>query len=134
VDLLGDPNISNKSVHAFFNPGEFASQAKGALGTERINQYFGPHYRRLDFGLSKTFPVLEHLNLDFQAQAFNLFNTPNFADPNATLPAVTAPNSPTITLGNINNTAVNTNHFGQITTMLAGYQPRVFQFSMTFRF
>jgi hypothetical protein len=45
VDVLASPNLSSKSIHAFFNPGAFASQAKGTIGTERWYQYFGPHYR-----------------------------------------------------------------------------------------
>jgi hypothetical protein len=134
LNVLGKANLSNKSIHAFFDPGAFASQAKGALGTESLMQYWGPHYRHLDLGLTKTFSVTERVKVDFTAQSFNLLNTPNFADPNATLPAVTAPNTPTVTLANINNTAVNRNHFGQITSMLASYNPRVFQFALTLHF
>ena len=134
VDVLGSSSISNKSTSAFFNPGAFASQAKGTLGSEKINQYYGPHYRDMDFSLMKTFPIWERLNMDFQAQVFNLFNTPNFANPNATLPAVTAPDTPVVTLSNINDTKVNPTHFGQVTSMLASYTPRVYQFAVTFRF
>ncbi len=134
LDVLSSPHISNHSIHAFFDPGAFASQAPGTLGTEKWNQYFGPHYRDLDFSLMKAFPIREHLNLDFQAQAFNFFNTPNFANPNAALPANTATDTPTITLSNIANAKVNTNHFGQVTSMLASYTPRTFQFALTLHF
>jgi hypothetical protein len=134
VDVLGSPNISDKSISAFFNPGVFASQAKGTLGNERLMQYFGPHYRHLDIGMTKTFPVTERVKLDFTAQSFNLLNTPNFANPNATLPAVTAPDTPVITLANINDTSVNKNRFGQITSMVPSYNPRVFQFALTLHF
>lgn len=134
LDVIGNPHISNSSRLAFFNPGAFASQAKGTLGNEGIFQYFGPNFRHLDLGLSKTFALTDHLNLDFAAQSFNLFNTPNFANPNATLPAVTPSDSPTVTLSNITNSSVNTNHFGQITSMLTAYTPRVFQFSGKLRF
>jgi hypothetical protein len=89
---------------------------------------------RLDLSLVKTFPIWEHLSMDFQAQVFNFFNTPNFANPNATLPAVTAADTPGVTLSNINNTKANPNHFGQITGMLPSYTPRVYQFAATFRF
>ena len=97
-------------------------------------QYFGPHFRHLDVGLSKTFAVRERMNLDFTAQSFNLFNTANFANPNAALPAVTAAETPTVTLANINDTKVNPGHFGQITSMISSYTPRVFQFSLKLRF
>jgi hypothetical protein len=134
VDLIGSPNVPNKTISAFFNPGAFASQAKGTLGTEGINQFWGPHYRHLDLGLTKAFPVTEQVKLDFTAQSFNLFNTPNFANPNATLPAVTAADTPVITLANINDATVNKNHFGQVTSMVSGYNPRVFQFALTLHF
>jgi hypothetical protein len=134
VDVIGSPHLTNKSISAFFDPGAFASQAKGTLGTESLMQYWGPHYRHLDVGLTKMFSLTEHLKLDFTVQSFNLFNTPNFANPNATLPSVTAPDTPVVTLANINNTAVNRNHFGQITSMLTSYNPRVFQFALTLHF
>ncbi|HUV69988.1 MAG TPA: TonB-dependent receptor [Terracidiphilus sp.] len=134
LDVLSNPQLSNHSIHAFFNPGAFASQAKGTLGTEKWNQYWGPHYRDMDMSLVKTFSVWENLNLDFQAQAFNVFNTPNFANPNSTLPANTAPDTPAVTLSNINNTQANPNHFGQVTGMITSYTPRVYQFAMTLRF
>lgn len=134
LDVLSNPHISNHSIHAFFDPGAFASQAPGTLGSEKWNQYFGPHYRDMDFSLMKAFPIWEHLNMDFQAQAFNFFNTPNFANPNAALPANTATDSPVITLSNITNSKVNTSHFGQITSMLASYTPRTLQFALTLHF
>lgn len=134
VNVIADPNLSNKSINAFFNPAAFASQARGTLGNEGIMQYFGPSFRHLDIGLTKEFSLTERLKLDFTAQSFNLFNTPNFANPNSTLPAVTAPNTPTVTLSNISNTHVNPNHFGKITGMLYGYTPRVFQFAIKLHF
>lgn len=134
LDVLKSPHISNKSIHAFFDPGAFASQAKGTLGNEKWNQYWGPHYRDMDMSLVKTFPIWENLNMDFQAQVFNFFNTPNFANPNAVLPANTAPDTPKVTLSNINDTKVNPNHFGQVTSMLLSYTPRVYQFALTLRF
>jgi hypothetical protein len=129
LDVIGNPNLSNKSVHAFFNPAAFATQATGSLGNERIFQYFGPHYRKVDFGMSKTFTLPEHIKLAFTAQAFNLLNIPNFANPNATLTATSPPDVSSITLANI-NTSANPTHFGQITSMYAAYTPREFQFAL----
>ena len=134
LDVIGDPHVPNPSRFAFFNPGAFASQAKGTLGNESFMRYFGPHYRHLDVGLSKSFPLVERVNLDFSAQVFNMFNTPNFANPVANLPAVTAADTPTVTLANINDTTKNPNHFGQITSMITSYTPRVFQFSLKLHF
>jgi hypothetical protein len=129
LDVIGNPNLSNKSVVTFFNPAAYATQATGSLGDERIFQYFGPHYRKVDVGMSKTLTLPEHVKLDFTAQAFNVLNTPNFGNPNATLTATSPPDVPSITLANI-NTSANPTHFGQITSMYAAYTPREFQFAL----
>lgn len=113
VNVVADPNLSSKSLSEFFNTAAFATQTPGTLGNEGIMQYFGPHFRHLDLGLTKTFPVTERMNLKFSAQSFNLFNTPNFANPGSTL---------------------NGNFFGQITSMLYSHTPRVFQFSLKLNF
>jgi hypothetical protein len=50
---------------------------------ERRNQYRGPHYFDMDLNLFKNFKVTERFNLAIGAQAFNVFNHPNFGLPNA---------------------------------------------------
>ena len=50
---------------------------------ERRNQYRGPHYFDMDLNLFKNFKVGERVNLAIGAQAFNVFNHPNFGLPNA---------------------------------------------------
>jgi hypothetical protein len=51
--------------------------------TQRRNQYRGPHYFDMDLNLFKNFKVAERVNLAIGAQAFNVFNHPNFGLPNA---------------------------------------------------
>ena len=51
---------------------------------ERRGQYRGPHYFDMDLNLFKNFKVGERFNFAIGAQAFNAFNHPNFALPNAT--------------------------------------------------
>ncbi len=41
----------------------------------------GPGQRRLDFSVFKVFPVTENTKFEFRAEAFNLTNTPWFANP-----------------------------------------------------
>jgi len=43
-----------------------------------LNSFHGPWLERIDFGIGRSFSVGEGKNLEFQAQAFNLFNHPNY--------------------------------------------------------
>ncbi|HTZ96846.1 MAG TPA: carboxypeptidase regulatory-like domain-containing protein [Terriglobales bacterium] len=43
-----------------------------------LNTFYGPWLERIDFGLSRTVPVSEGKELEFEVQAFNLFNHANF--------------------------------------------------------
>jgi hypothetical protein len=54
-----------------------------AYSTQRRNQYRGPHYFDMDLNLFKNFKLGERFNMAIGAQAFNAFNHPNFALPNA---------------------------------------------------
>jgi len=50
-------------------------------GTGR-NIFRGPFQQRVDLSIGKTFQIRERYRLRFSADAFNLFNTPNFDTPN----------------------------------------------------
>jgi hypothetical protein len=50
-------------------------------GTLGRNTLVGPGYVNVDFGLHKKFKITESSNLQLQANAFNLFNHPNFGLP-----------------------------------------------------
>jgi hypothetical protein len=101
------------SLQEYFNTAAFVSQTPGTLGSERVNQLFGPSFRHADFSLFKVFPVAERMNVEFRVEVFNLSNTANFANPNNTL-------------GGAN--------FGAITSSQYNYVPRVFQFSLKMSF
>jgi Carboxypeptidase regulatory-like domain len=45
------------------------------------NSFYGPGYFDMDTSLYKYFPITEHMKFMFGAQAYNLFNHPNFANP-----------------------------------------------------
>src|SRR5207248_5532656 len=47
------------------------------------NSVFGPHATDVDFNITKTFKVNERAGVTFQANFFDLFNHPNFLNPNA---------------------------------------------------
>ncbi len=50
------------------------------LGTAR-NQTYGPGYNRTNMSLFKSFPTFREQNVQFRADAFNIFNTPGYGDP-----------------------------------------------------
>jgi hypothetical protein len=43
-----------------------------------LNSFYGPWLERIDLGLSRTVTIREGKELEFQAEAFNLFNHPNY--------------------------------------------------------
>ncbi len=70
------------------NPAAFIDSASGSfLGYPCINcqqsrnQYHGPHFFDFDMALYKTFKFGERVNFGIGAQAFNVFNHPNFYQP-----------------------------------------------------
>ena len=46
---------------------------------------YGPTGFNFDFSLFKNFKIREHWTLKFQAEAFNIFNTPQFGNPVSTV-------------------------------------------------
>jgi hypothetical protein len=71
-----------------FNPAAFdsvtplAQARQGNLG-RGVLRGFG--MSQLDLSLRRQFRLLEGLNLQFRADAFNILNTPNFANPTGTM-------------------------------------------------
>ncbi len=45
---------------------------------EKFNSFRGPTFKDVDFSISRVFRLGEHYQLGFRAEAFNLFNHPNF--------------------------------------------------------
>lgn len=70
VQMFADPNAA---INAFSFP--------TGLQAGTRNNLRGPHFSNLDLGVAKRFPVRENLSLQFRADAFNVFNHPNFALP-----------------------------------------------------
>ena len=66
----------------YLNGNAFADPPLGTFGTLGRNAIFGPHYRNMDFALTKDTPLTERLKLQLRAEFFNIFNHPNFALPN----------------------------------------------------
>ena len=69
------------NANAFLNSGAASFTNFTAWSSQTRNQYFGPHYFDMDMNLYKVFTVREGMKLSVGLQAFNVFNHPNFANP-----------------------------------------------------
>jgi hypothetical protein len=105
--------ISNPSPSEFFNILAFQKQTFGTLGSESRNQLYGPHYRHADLSLFKNFPIFNQATLQFRVEAYNIANTTNFNTPNSSLGTAT---------------------FGELTSTIPAYNPRVYQFALKLQF
>jgi hypothetical protein len=71
--------------NAFVNTGAASWTNYTTFPGQDRNQYVGPHFFDADMSLYKNFSIREHMKLGIGAQAFNVFNHPNFANPNNSL-------------------------------------------------
>jgi hypothetical protein len=83
--LVGGSGNSNDRTYftgTFAPPPEPSGYYLRAGNVER-NQFFGPGYHVVNFGLFKDFAITERVKFQLRAQAYNLFNTPQFTNPDA---------------------------------------------------
>jgi hypothetical protein len=81
-NLIGDPTLSHKIPEKWFNGAAFEMNPIGTFGNAGKGLIIGPGINTLDFSFMKVFRIREHHDLQFRAEMFNCFNTPNFNDPN----------------------------------------------------
>jgi hypothetical protein len=81
---------SERSINRWFDIAAFNAPTGFNFGNSGRNILRGPSLTNFDLGLSRSFRLGERFGLSFRAEAFNLFNTPQFNLPNATIGAATA--------------------------------------------
>jgi hypothetical protein len=81
---------------------KFGTPAAGAISDIPRNFFIGPSYWQPDVSLLRKFKLTERFNLDFRVDARNVFNHPNFANPNAVVT-----NTTTAPFGRINDSVTN---------------------------
>ncbi len=129
-DLKSKVNNVQGTVYNFAGGAAGASKVysefRGPIGLEygQRNLLKGPGAANLDLGLAKIFPIIpmKNVNLTFRADAFNIFNHPNFANPGASVPDIINNASP---FGQITSTISPSGQVGDI---------RVAQFSLRLEF
>jgi hypothetical protein len=84
-NLVGNPNISNRSPALWFNPAAFSVPAPYTFGNLGRNAYRADPYKNLDLGLFREFPITESKGFQFRVEAFNLSNHPTWGVPNSVL-------------------------------------------------
>jgi hypothetical protein len=77
-NLVGHPELSNPTTSQWFNTAAFAFSAPGTFGNAGRNILEGPGFQSVNASLVKNTHFTERVNLQFRAEAFNLFNHPNF--------------------------------------------------------
>jgi hypothetical protein len=84
---IGNGNLSSsaRTIHHWFDTTAFPTPAQYTFGNSGRNILTGPGFHNVDLGLSRTIGLIESTSLEVRAEAFNLFNTPQFGLPNATL-------------------------------------------------
>ena len=80
-NLVGDPNLDNPTVEQWFNIAAFAPQAINTVGNAPRNVLHGPPQRRIDLSVFKDFALAATTRLQVRVEAYNVTNTPSFANP-----------------------------------------------------
>ncbi|QHN05324.1 TonB-dependent receptor [Granulicella sp. WH15] len=113
---------SNANDRTFFT-GVFALPPVNAAGKYirpgnlKRNAFSGPGFKTMDLGLFKGFHVTDRVNAEFRAQAYNLFNTPQFSNPDTNLADGTAVAGSTNLFTTGANSAGSNNGFGSISSI-----------------
>jgi hypothetical protein len=75
---------ADKDPSGWLNPAAFSLPSTGTFGNLGRNTFFGPGFQQIDFSLLKDFKIFEKGKLEYRAEFFNVFNHPNFDQPNTT--------------------------------------------------
>jgi hypothetical protein len=95
----------------YFNPNYFQPEPLGQVGNAMRRYFSGPGIYNFDMALLKDTKITESMQVQFRAEAFNVFNHAQFTNPS----------------GNIDNTGV----FGFVTS---ARDPRIMQLALKFLF
>ena len=82
-DLVpGQPlKLPNATPSQWLNKAAFVLPPLGTFGNAGRNILTAPGFEDIDFAVSKNTAIKERVSLQFRAEAFNLFNHPNFGQP-----------------------------------------------------
>lgn len=81
-----DPNAApagGRSPEEWFDTSAVTAPAPGTFGNLGNYSNIGPPRFNFDFSLFKDFPINERMKVQFRAESFNLWNSPQFNNPNS---------------------------------------------------
>src|SRR5260370_14198920 len=58
-NVIGDPRLSNPTIHTWYNAAAFAQPAPGTFGNQGRNSLAGPALSEVNFSLATTFTIPE---------------------------------------------------------------------------
>jgi Carboxypeptidase regulatory-like domain/TonB-dependent Receptor Plug Domain len=155
-NIVPGQSCRNRSFSGFqwINPNRYTLNGfkLGTIGTTPAGDCFGPGVSRADFSVAKNFQITERIKMQFRMDFFNLFNHPQYNNPNngntngyanigfsavntAASPAfLNASGAPTTTLANAVSVANSTPNavVGQVTA--DNQRDRQLQYSLRFTF
>jgi hypothetical protein len=79
----GDSTPACLNSAAFVQSADPAFAGYTSFSNQGRNQYHGPSFFDMDMSLYKTFPIGDRFRLGIGATAYNVFNHPNFSNPDA---------------------------------------------------
>lgn len=90
-----------RSIDRWFDASAFPAPAQYVFGNSGRNILRGPGTKQVDLSLFKSFAIGEKSRFEFRAEAFNISNTPQFNNPNASIgfsgvAKITSAGSPTV--------------------------------------
>ena len=88
-DRIGDGRLDKPTVDKWFDTDAFVAPQPNHYGTSGRGVLYGPGTQTVDVSLTRVFPI-HRFRLQFRADAFNLFNTPQLGFPNPNIGSPTA--------------------------------------------
>jgi hypothetical protein len=86
IPYIGGGRSRAQKIAQYFNTAAFATPGTGQpYGNAQFDLLFGPRYVDTDLSAFKTFSIYKETNLQFRAEAFNVFNNVNLSNPASNL-------------------------------------------------
>jgi hypothetical protein len=122
---------SSYNINAFAVEPTYDGTPGATIGTVGRNALRGPAYFQLDLSAMKNFAITERVTMQFRADIFNIFNHPNFTNPDGGICTAVGLGTctPNANFGRVGQTIADANG-----TQIGGGTARQTQFSLRFSF